>query len=381
MDRRGFLSTGAVAGLAAGLTAGFPSRVAALDGFLRGVPGKTGQDGILRLASNENPLGLAPVAREAVLDMILHAGKYPSEFTAPLGPMLAEHLGIRPENLIFGTGSTEILQIIIQAYQSPGVPLIVGEPTFEDVLRYHRPLSYVLQSVPLLPNGAHDLARMRALADQSRRPVVVNICNPNNPTGTITPSAELNAWIREAPETTLFLVDEAYHEYAESPEYETSLPWIQDKPNVIVVRTFSKIFGMAGLRLGYGMAHPDTIQRLRPFSIQNNPNIMAAAAAMASLADEGVMARSLQVNREAKAVAYRALDELGLEYFPSDANFVLHRINGDLGDYIQRMAAEGIRVGRPFPPMTQWNRVSFGLPEEMERWAATLRQFRSVGWM
>jgi histidinol-phosphate aminotransferase len=154
---------------------------------------------------------------------------------------------------------------------------------------------------------------------------------------------------------------------------------VGSKPNVIVARTFSKIYGMAGMRLGYGVAHPDTASRLRDFICRNNINVLASAAAMASMADQGLVARSLKVNGDAKAIATSTLDDLGLEHLPTQTNFILHRIHGDLQAYIGRMRDQGIRVGRPFPPMTQWSRVSFGLPEEMERWADALRGMRAVG--
>jgi histidinol-phosphate aminotransferase len=385
MDRRGFISAGVAAGVAGLGTAGLGgvggALSAALDRIPGWAPGKTMPDGTLRLNSNENPLGLAPAARDAVIEALVHAGRYPGDFTAPLYPELARYLGVREENILLGAGSTEILQIIVQAYQGPGVPLIMAEPTFEDVHRYQRPLSFDLRTVPLTPDLAHDLGRMREEAEGVRRPAVVYICNPNNPTGTLTPAREMDAWIADAPESTLFLMDEAYHEYADDPGYGSALHWIDRKPNVIVVRTFSKIFGMAGLRLGYGVAHPDTLERLNLFTISNNPNVVAAAAGIASLQDEAIMARSLQVNEDARAVAQATLDEVGLEYLPTHANFLMHRINGDLGDYIGRMREEGIRVGRPFPPMTGWNRLSFGLPEEMDRWADALKRFRSRGWV
>jgi histidinol-phosphate aminotransferase len=183
----------------------------------------------------------------------------------------------------------------------------------------------------------------------------------------------VDAWIADAPETTLFLIDEAYFEYVDHPGYRSALSWVHERPNVVVTRTFSKIFGMAGMRLGYGVAHPDTAARLREFISANNTNVLACAAALASLADEGLMARSVAVNSEAKAVATATLDELGLEHIPTQTNFLMHRIHGELPAYIARMREAGIRVGRAFPPMLQWNRVSFGLPDEMERWAEVLR--------
>lgn len=378
MDRRGFVTSGMAAGLA-----GLGGAGGALGTLLRGggvwTPGKTLADGTVRLSSNENPLGLAPAAREAVVESLVNANRYPFSFSGPLYEALAAHLGVAEENLTLGAGSTEILRMAVHAWQAPGIPLVVAEPTFEDVLDYQRPLSYDLVKVPLTADHAHDLGRMRDEVKRAGRPAVVYICNPNNPTATLTPSREVDAWIAEAPETVMFLVDEAYFEYADHPDYWSALKWIEDKPNVIVARTFSKIYAMAGLRLGYAVAHPTTIRRLDEFVCQNNPNIPANAAATASLADDGLIERSVAVNAESKEIVHTTLDELGLEYLPTQTNFIMHRVNGDLGDYRDRMAERGLLVGRDFPPMLAWNRLSFGLPDEMDRWASAIKDLRSMG--
>ena len=375
MDRRGFVTSGMAAGLA-GITG-----VGGAAGLLEGAPfwrgGKTLADGTVRLSSNENPLGLSPAAREAVVENLVNANRYPGDWSRPLVEALARQVGVETENLIMGAGSTEVLQMAVQAYQTPRAPLIIAEPTFEDVPRYQRPFAYNLVTVPLTRTLEHDLDRMQGAA--GRGPSVVYLCNPNNPTGTITHAGKIDAWISHAPESTLFLLDEAYFEYARHPEYWSGLKWIQDKPNVIVVRTFSKIFGMAGLRLGYGVAHPETAARLRSFICANNTNVLACAAGMASLSDAGLVSRSIAVNDEAKGIAHTTLDELGLEYIPTQTNFIMHRINGDLDTYIGRMREAGVRVGRPFPPMLEWNRLSFGLPEEMDRWADALKGLRAMG--
>ncbi len=373
MDRRGFVTAGMAAGLAG--VAGSGGGLAGVLG--RGAPwrvGKTLADGTVRLSSNENPLGLSPAARRAVVDAMGEANRYPGDWRRRVEDALAAHLGVSTDNLIMGAGSTEVLQMAVQAFQAPGAPMVIAEPTFEDVPRYQRPFPYRLTAVPLTSTWAHDLGRMRDVVKTAgRRPAVVYICNPNNPTGTVTPSQDVDAWIADAPETTLFLIDEAYFEYVDHPGYRSALSWVHERPNVVVTRTFSKIFGMAGMRLGYGVAHPDTAARLREFISANNTNVLACAAALASLADEGLMARSVAVNSQAKAVATATLDELGLEYIPTQTNFLMHRIHGELPAYIARMREAGIRVGRAFPPMLQWNRVSFGLPDEMERWAEALR--------
>jgi histidinol-phosphate aminotransferase len=157
------------------------------------------------------------------------------------------------------------------------------------------------------------------------------------------------------------------------------LAW--ENPNVVVARTFSKVYGMAGLRLGYGIAHPETARALQAFAAGTNCNHLALVAGLAALRDGDWVEKSILANLESRQIAYRVLDELGLEYLPSHTNFVMHRISGDLRQYINRMREEGIRVGRPFPPMLDFNRCSFGLSEEMERFAETLRGFRRKGWI
>ena len=229
---------------------------------------------------------------------------------------------------------------------------------------------------------SHDLERMRELARGVNGQVVVYICTPNNPTGTLTSSDELDDWIRSASSNVSFLVDEAYFEYAEGAEgYHSALPWIETNPNVVVCRTFSKVYGMAGIRLGYGLAHPDTIGALMQLQSVANANYLALVAALASLRDPNYIETSVSTNLAAKRIVHDVLDELELAYLPNHTNFLMHRINADLTQYSARMRDAGILVGRPFPPMLGYNRLSLGLPEEMERFAETLREFRSKNWV
>ncbi|MDZ7778869.1 MAG: histidinol-phosphate transaminase [Gemmatimonadota bacterium] len=378
MDRRGFVTAGMAAGLA-----GLTGAGGTLGSFISRVPswasGKTLQDGTIRLSSNENAIGLSPQAREAVIDALPIANRYPGAHRRELMERLAEYAGVAPENLVLSAGSTEILQVAAQAYRGPNKPLVLAEPTFEDIGDYQETESYDVISIPLTDGYEHDVERMREAV--SGRPAVVYFCNPNNPTGTITSSEAIDAWIEEAPETTTFIMDEAYFEYVEDPRYWSAVKWVEDRRNVVVVRTFSKIFAMAGMRLGYSISHPDTAGVLREFVVQNNPNELAAAAGLASLKDDGLIERSAQVNRESKAIVQQTLDELGLEYLPTEANFLMHRIHGDLSDYQDRMREAGLLVGRHFPPMLEWNRLSFGLPDEMDRWASTIKDFRRKGWI
>jgi histidinol-phosphate aminotransferase len=376
MDRRGFVTSGMAAGLA-GATGAGGTLAALLERTPGWGPGKMLPDGDIRLSSNENPLGLSPRAREALIEAIVDANRYPSR--GPLMEELARYLDVKTENLTLGFGSTEILQVSVQAFQGPNTPLIIATPTFEDVTDYQDTMPFEVVGIPVTADMQHDVGRMREAS--MRRPSVVYFCNPNNPTGTVTSSRDIDAWISEAPETTTFLMDEAYLEYVTDDAYWPTLKWIEQKPNVIVIRTFSKIFAMAGLRLGYAVSHPVTARRLNEHTVQNSPNVLAAAAGIASLQDDGLVERSIAVNEEAKSIVLQTLSELDLDHLPTNANFIMHRINGELGTYRDRMRAEGLLVGRDFPPMLDHNRLSFGLPNEMDRWAATIKDFRRKGWI
>ena len=368
MDRREFFQAGAAAGLV-GLAG--PRWLEAEQAVA--------PDTTLYLNWNENPMGLSPKVRKAAQEALSRANRYPDLSRAELASIVAEQHGVRLENVVLGCGSTQILRSIVAAHAEEGNSLVLAEPTFEAMVQYQRPFGYEVQRVPLDKRFAHDIARMKQAVGQGS--AVVYICNPNNPTATLTPSSEIDAWIQEAPASVVFVIDEAYHEYVEDSSYLTAAKWVSERSGVVVTRTFSKIYAMAGLRLGYALAHEKTARRLRKFMSVDNANGVAVAAARASLQDGDLIPASRRVNAAAKTIAVSCLDELGIEYLPSHANFLMHRVPGDLKTYIQRMREKGLRVGRPFPPMLGFNRLSLGLPAEMERWAATLRSFRASGWV
>jgi histidinol-phosphate aminotransferase len=377
MERRGFLRTGlvvAAAGLAPAATLEWPARRA-----LRRIPGlRAGAP--IRLSANENPLGLSDAARRAIADGLDQANRYPGEWRSQLIAALAAKHQVKPEQIVLGNGSTEVLQMLVQA-GGPDVTVIVADPTCEDVPRYAERVGVKIEKVPLAAGYTHDLGRMKDIADHASGPVLVYVCNPNNPTGTVTPSADVDRWIESAPERITFAVDEAYFEFADDPAYWTAQKWIATHSNVVVVRTFSKIYAMAGMRLGYGIAHPAGAERLQRYAAGNNANQLALAAGLASLGDDAFARKSLDVNREAKQILVRCLEDLGLEHLPSQTNFMMHRIQGDLKDYNARMRERGLMVGRPFPPMLTYSRVSIGLPEEMRTFTDALRSFRQQGWV
>ncbi|MBT8396285.1 MAG: aminotransferase class I/II-fold pyridoxal phosphate-dependent enzyme [Gemmatimonadetes bacterium] len=377
MKRRAFLRNGL---MALGAPAVLPATARA-DVFLTPRQRRQSDDPI-RLSSNENPLGIPPGSREAIIGGIEDGNRYPGNSRRALQEAVAQGHGVPSNAIVLGNGSTEILQMGVQAKLHPELRLVAPAPTFEDVFEYSEPHPWIdLKPIPLLPDYAHDLSAMEEATKGAPGPVLVYVCNPNNPTGSLTPVGDVESWIRRAPENVHFLVDEAYFEFVDSGSYRSLDQLAVENPNVVVARTFSKVYGMAGIRLGYGIAHPETARVLQAFAAGTNCNHLALVAGLAALNDGEWVAKSVGANLESRQVTYAVLEELGLEYLPSHTNFVMHRISGDLRQYINRMREAGIRVGRPFPPMLEFNRLSLGLPEEMERHADTLRDFRRRGWI
>jgi histidinol-phosphate aminotransferase len=337
------------------------------------------QAGAIRLSSNENPLGVPESARQAIIDAIAEGHRYPR--IAAFLARIAEANGVDTGTIVLGNGSAEILQMTVQALASRGggVRVVIADPTFEQVERYAEVMGAEVVKVPLRPDHTHDLERMHDAASSARGPVLVFICNPNNPTGTLTSCDDVARWLRTAPADHWFLIDEAYFEFANDSAFRTFVPDAIARPNTLVSRTFSKIYALAGVRLGYGVAHPDTMQAVLRFAAGTNLNHLALAAGIACLADHAFVRRSLDVNARGLAFASATLKELGVEYLPSHANFIMHRIRGDHARYAARMREEGINVGRQFPPMLDWNRVSIGLPDEMDAWARSIRKLRGEG--
>lgn len=374
MRRRRFVSAGLAALVSPAL---LPRPVLGTFGVMRNAG--TADDPI-RLSSNENPLGVPDSARTALLDALPDGNRYP-QLDAQLIAAIARKHGVPESTVVLGAGSTDVLRMTVQSLAAGGGRVVVADPTFEHIERYATPFGAPVERVPLAQDGAHDLGRMRAAAGRTRGPVLVFLCNPNNPTGTLTSCDAIAEWIEEAAEDVLFLVDEAYFDFVAAPGYRTFIPDALARPNVLVNRTFSKIYALAGLRVGYGLAHPETIGRVAQFAGDSNVNQLALAAALGCIGDEAFIARSLRTNAESRHLLESTLDELGIERMPAHTNFLMHRIRGSLDRYNARMLEAGVRVGRAFPPMLQWSRVSFGTVAEMEFFAGRLHDFRRQGWI
>ncbi len=326
--------------------------------------------GVVRLSSNENPRGPSATALQAMRRAFDLAWRYPDEQVDALAADIARLHGVERRQVIVGNGSSEILHQAAAAFAGPGRPVVAADPTFEAILHYADADGAGSVKVPLAAGFRHDLAKMLAAAPD---PGIFYVCNPNNPTGTVTPRAELRAFLDQVPAKTPVLVDEAYHHYAEDAEYESVVPLVATHPNLIVARTFSKIYGMAGLRCGYAVAAPETIERLAARAAWDDVNVMAIAAARASLADAGHVERGRRENREAKALTYAGLERLGFHPLPSAANFFMVDVGRDVAPLIAALKERRVEVGRRFAALPTHLRVTVGTREQMQAFLAAFR--------
>ncbi len=326
--------------------------------------------GVIRLSSNENPYGPFERALRAMTDAYSLAWRYPDEQNDALIDVLAKLNEVDHDQIILGDGSGEILKICAAALTSKNHKLVAADPTFEAILNYAKTNAAEVVKIPLTSSYAHDLSKMGAAG----KGALIYVCNPNNPTASITPKDELRTFIAQAPRDSTLLVDEAYFHFAESPDYESVIPLIKDHPNLIVARTFSKIYGMAGLRCGYCVAQKGTIARMRPHRMWDSVNCMALAAAIASIPDVEETVRRRRMNSETRAFTVAQLDELGYKSIPSQANFIMFDVRRPVVPFIQSLKERDVHVGRLFPAMPHHMRLTIGKRAEMEAFLSAFRQ-------
>ena len=322
------------------------------------------------LDSNENPLGPSPAAREVVLDAFDRSFRYPGEAYETLVGMIAEREDVSPDHVVLGTGSTEVLCMAGAAYGLHGGEVVTGAPSYKGVTRYAETVGGYVNAVPLTDALALDLPAMDRRTTAST--ALVFVCNPNNPTGTVVDPDALQAFCQDVSRRAAVFVDEAYIDFVDDAKRPATVDLVRQGENVIVARTFSKLFGMAGLRIGYGLARPDIVERLRAYSM-GMPNMVGLHAAAESLNDTAFQERSRTAITESRAYTCDVLDDLGLDYAASQASFVFFRTGRDIQAVQADMADEGVLVGRPFPPYTDWCRVSMGTMDDMRAFESALR--------
>lgn len=321
------------------------------------------------LDSNENAYGPSPEAIAAIQSAFGEACRYPGEPETALRDALAAEHKVKPENILLGAGSTETLRVCVSAFTAPDRPLVTAAPTFEDPGRWATTLRIPLFEVPVDRGLGLDLDGMLyAAAAQSAG--LVFFCNPNNPTGTVhsaPATRDFVARVRRLVPWTAVLVDEAYHEFVQDGSYATMIPLALEDRRVIVARTFSKAYGMAGLRIGYAIAHADTIALLRPYRLNNGGNVLGATAAAAALGAQGRIREQQRLNREALQLTRGHFERLGYRLGPSEGNFLFFDIRRDVAEFKESCLKLGVAVGRPFPPFSTHVRISMGTLDEMRK--------------
>jgi histidinol-phosphate aminotransferase len=349
--------------------------VAALQPYVPGKPveeleRELGITGAIKLASNENPIGPSPRALAALRDALAGVHRYPDGACFRLRDALSRRLGVAPEQLVFGCGADELLELVAKSFLGPGDECVFAWPSFAMYPVVTRGMGATPVPVPLGPDLVHDLDAMAAAVSPRTRVAVV--CNPNNPTGTTVGAAAFDRFAAALPDDVVLVIDEAYVDFARRPDFPDALGWVARRPGTVAVRTFSKISGLAGLRVGYGLADPELAGYLDRARHPFNVNLLAEVAAVAALEDREHLARTLAVNAEGLAYLTRELGALGIEVWPSEANFLLARPGA--GAY-ERLLREGVIV-RPLGGfgMPEHVRITVGLPEENERLVKALRR-------
>jgi histidinol-phosphate aminotransferase len=341
-------------------------------------PAKAAAATVTRLSSNENPFGPSPGALQAMRDSFGLSCRYPDEYGDALVTSIANLNGVPREQVLLGDGSGELLKLCADVFTGPltnnknaaGGTLVVADPTFEAILYHAKANGAEIVKIPLTTSFAHDLPKMRSAAKKG----LVYICNPNNPTASISPKGAVREFIEGAPNDTMILVDEAYYHYADSSDYESVIPLVKDHPNLIVARTFSKIYGMAGLRCGYCVAQSYTIERLRERQAWDSINIMALAAASASLEEPDQVTNGRTLNAETRALTIAELEKMGYQTIPSQANFIMFDAKRPVVSLIQSLKQRKILVGRLFPAMPSHMRLTIGKRAEMEAFLSAFRE-------
>ncbi len=344
--------------------------------FFQGVTGGrlkgfSRSDAIL-INSNENPYGPSPRAIAAITGSEAVACRYPDDLYGRAINSIAQLHHVDRSNVILGCGSTEILRVCDASFVGSDKQLVVAEPTFEAVTYYAKVSRASAVKVPLTSDFRHDLPAMaRASASNTG---LVYVCNPNNPTATINTRAEFAGFLAQVPPSVYVLVDEAYFHFVEDPRYSSVVDMIPQHPNLIVTRTFSKVYGMAGMRLGYAVAQKQTIQAMHSELLFDNGNAAVLSAAVASIADPEIVPTNKKRINDTRKWVTAQLMKSGYRIIPSQANFFMVDTGGDVTPVIKAFHERKIIVGRKFPSMGNWLRVSIGKPEEMQKFLAAFRQ-------
>jgi histidinol-phosphate aminotransferase len=331
-------------------------------------------DDIVHINFNENPYGPSPAAIKSIQNaaVAMYSRYFPDDSYEELSKALAAHHRVKRENIQVTVGSTEVLKICDDVFLGPKPRLVVAEPAYEAVIQYAVNSKATASRVKLTPDHRHDLARMADAITPDTG--LVYVCNPNNPTGTIVRKDELARFMERVPLSVTVVVDEAYAEFVSDPEYESALRYVRDGRNVIVAKTFSKVHGLAGMRIGYAIGPAALIKKIKPSTVDYAMTGGAARAAVASLADSQHLDRVVKLNAVQRDLFVDEMKRARFECAQSHANFVMVNLRRPVEPVIAALAKKRVLVGRLFPAMPTFLRVTMGTEAEMQRFYAAFRE-------
>lgn len=330
-----------------------------------------GLEEVIKLASNENPLGCSPKAKEAVRAIIDESQMYPDASNFELKNIISEKFGVRPEQVFCSTGSDSLIKVICNTFINSGDESIAAEVTFPRYEAAVKLMGGKCIKISMKNNGLDIEKMVEAITDKTK---IIWFCNPNNPTGTIFTKDEIKSVLDKIPERVIIVMDEAYIEYVTSDEYPNSLDFLKDYPNMITLRTFSKAYGLASLRVGYGIAHEELVtyfnRVIGPFDV----NLYAQKAAVAALKDDEFLKKVFETNKEGKEYLYSQFEEMKLDYIKTNANFVMVDTKTDTVQIFDQLLRQGIIV-RPghLLGMPGWLRVTIGTMDQNKKFIECLK--------
>src|SRR5271157_2814217 len=317
--------------------------------------------GAVRINSNENPLGPCAAARAAITAGLPNSGRYEFHLTEKLVKTFAEQQGLKADYLVPLAGSTPALNYIVGAFTSPKASYVTAEPGYDAVAHVAQTVGARVVGVPLTKTWSHDVRAMLAAAPDAG---VFYVCTPNNPTGTLTSHDDIEYLLEHKPKDSLVVVDEAYIHFCDAP---SAIDLVKADKDVVVLRTFSKIYGMAGLRCGFAIARPDLVRRLENYGGGNPMPVTAVVAASASLKEPQLVAERKRINEEIRAATFQWLDRNGYSYIPSVSNCFMLDTKRPARDVIAAVTQQKVIIGRIWPSMPTYTRITIGTHEEMER--------------
>ncbi len=326
---------------------------------------------VYKLASNENSLGPSPKALAAVRKALKDLNRYPDGSCFYLKAKLARKLKVKPENLAFGNGSDELIAVIVQAFMNEDENAIVADPTF---LEYRLITEAYGRQVKVITciNLKYDLDGIRKAIDEKTK--IVFIANPDNPTGTYIGDKQITRFLEGIPDSVIVVMDEAYYDFVAAKDYPDTMRHLKDR-NLIILRTFSKAYGLAGLRIGYALANAELIECMNRVRQPFNVNSLAQAAAMASLDDSGHLKKTRETVLKGKKFLYKALDKMGIAYVPSQTNFILVDVKRDSWEFFQKMLKHGVIVRDMMPyKLESYIRVTIGTDKENKKFVEAMKK-------